>query len=197
MDTVLRELRYPTLVFGRALVLIVIVWFVIACVRLRRMEARRASVLSVAEALLAASLAAIFAFTIVQVRVLLPGERADATVANLIPVIPIVQGLASFEADITAFNALGNVLLFVPLGAALVWRFELRTLHVVVIALVGSIAIEGFQAVAALGRSVDIDDVLLNVCGALVGALVMRFLLGHVAAMSIDPFPVSTTTTPS
>jgi glycopeptide antibiotics resistance protein len=197
MDTVLRELRYPTLVFGRALVLIVIVWFVIACVRLRRMEARRAIVLSVAEALLAASLAAIFAFTIVQVRVLLPGERADATVANLIPVIPIVQGLASFEADITAFNALGNVLLFVPLGAALVWRFELRTLHVVVIALVGSIAIEGFQAVAALGRSVDIDDVLLNVFGALVGALVMRFLLGHVAAMSIDPFPVSTTTTPS
>ena len=75
MDTVLRELRYPTLVFGRALVLIVIVWFVIACVRLRRMEARRAIVLSVAEALLAASLAAIFAFTIVQVRVLLPGEK--------------------------------------------------------------------------------------------------------------------------
>ncbi len=75
MDTVLRELRYPTLVFGRALILIVIVWFVIACVRLRRMETRRAVVLSFAEALLAASLAAIYAFTIVQVRILFPGER--------------------------------------------------------------------------------------------------------------------------
>ena len=187
MDTVLRELRYPTLVFGRALILIVIVWFVIACVRLRRMETRRAVVLSFAEALLAASLAAIYAFTIVQTRILFPGERPDEMVANLIPVIPVVQGLVSAEADITAFNALGNVVLFVPLGAALVWRFGLSPTLVVAIAFVGSIAIESFQAVAAMGRSVDINDVLLNASGATIGALVMRSLLGRLDVLRIDP----------
>jgi hypothetical protein len=67
MDTVLRELRYPTLVFGQALVVIAVVWFVITSVRVRRMDPRRAIVLSLSEALLAASLAAIWAFTIVRV----------------------------------------------------------------------------------------------------------------------------------
>ncbi len=187
MDTVLRELRYPTLVFTEALTLIVIVWFVIACVRLRRMETRRAVVLSFAEALLAASLAAIYAFTILQTRILFPGERPDEMVANLIPVIPIVQGLVSAEADITAFNALGNIVLFVPLGAALVWRFGLSPTLVVAIASVGSVAIESFQAVAAMGRSVDINDVLLNASGAAIGALVMRSLLGRLEVLRISP----------
>ena len=194
MDTVLRELRHPTLVFTQALILIVIVSFVIACVRMRRMEARRAVVLSVAEALLAASHAAIYAFTIVQVRILFPGESADPMVANLIPIVPILQGLGSSEADITAFNAVGNVLLFAPIGAALVWRFGLRTAHVVAIALVGSVAIELFQAVTALGRSVDIDDVLLNAGGAFVGAVAMRWILGRGRGLRIDMSPPPATT---
>ena len=77
MDTVLRELRYPTLVFAEALLVIAVVWVVIGLLRLRRMAARRAVVLSVAEATLAASLAAIYAFTIIPTRIPLPGRQAD------------------------------------------------------------------------------------------------------------------------
>lgn len=114
----------------------------------------------------------------------------------MIPILPILQGLTSSEADITTFNAVGNLLLYVPLGAALVWRFGLSASRGVAIALALSIAVESAQAVA-LGRSFDVDDVLLDTVGALVGALVMRFALARIAALRIDPLPRPPVTTPS
>lgn len=187
METVLRELRYPTFLFGRALVVIAVVWIVIAVVRARRMDARDAIKISVAEAFLVASLAAIWCFTIVQTRIPMAGDYQPPLVPNWVPIVPILQGLASQEADITAFNVVGNIGLFIPLGAALVWRLGLDVKVVLTIALIGSVAIEALQYTSGLGRSVDINDVLLNGLGAVLGAFGMSLILSNAPDLKLLP----------
>jgi glycopeptide antibiotics resistance protein len=62
-----------------------------------------------------------------------------------------------------------NVLLFVPLGMMLALRTRsLR--HTLAVAALTSLAIEVAQALLPLGRTSNVDDVLLNVLGAAVGA---------------------------
>jgi len=78
-------------------------------------------------------------------------------------------------------NVLGNVILFVPVGwlLALLARRSLVTPLLVGCGL--SVAIELVQAVVF--RSPDIDDVILNTVGTLLGALVASALRGACSAM--------------
>jgi glycopeptide antibiotics resistance protein len=177
METVFHELRYPISVLERALIVIAVVWMVVAILRSQRMDTREAIKISVAEALLVASVAAIWCFTILQVGIPMAGDVQAPLMPNWVPLIPLIEGLTSQEVDITAFDVAGNICLFIPLGAALVWRFHFDVKRTLAIALVGSIAIEAFQYTSGLGRSVDVDDVLLNGLGAVIGALSMSWVL--------------------
>ena len=108
---------------------------------------------------------------------------------NWIPFVPIIQGLASQEANITAFNVVGNVALFVPLGAALVWRFGLDLRRVLAIALVASVVVEAIQYTSGIGRSVDINDVVLNTAGGVIGAVCMSWVLSRAPDLKVVPAP--------
>ncbi len=73
---------------------------------------------------------------------------------------------------------LANIALFAPLGAAAAWR-GYRFLRTFVLALVISVAAEALQYFGDQGRIAQIDDVLLNVLGALCGWI--AFAVGRVA----------------
>ena len=90
------------------------------------------------------------------------------------------------------FNVIGNIALFVPLGWLLALIVRRRRLLVAAIAGFGlSAAIEVVQSL--IGRVADIDDVILNGSGAVIGAGVailiraMRDRAAAAAGMSEEP----------
>ncbi len=189
METVLRELKYPIALFGQALIVIVVAWTVIAVVRTRRQTIQAATTISVVEALLAAGVVAIVAFTIVPLRIPMADQYQPPPGINWEPVVPVLQGLLSQEGDIAAFNAIGNLALYVPLGAAVTWRLGMSRRNVLVLALLVSVAIEAWQVVAPDQRSADVNDVLLNVIGALGGAVGMSLVLRLAPGLAIRAQP--------
>ncbi len=106
----------------------------------------------------------------VTVEPLMAGEAA--TGVNLVPFRTIVQ-LA--PTSLARRNIAGNVVLFVPVGFAFGWAFRRRR-HGFAAALAAALGlsatIEALQWVLPVGRVVDVDDVILNVVGAAVGATV-------------------------
>ena len=72
---------------------------------------------------------------------------------------------------IAVANLLGNIVLFVPVGFVAVTLVRLRVAHALLLAAGTSAAIEFVQYMTHRG-SADVDDVLLNALGTLVGAAV-------------------------
>ncbi len=90
-----------------------------------------------------------------------------------------------FGANSTPYEPVSNVLLFVPLGilvAALGWRW----FAVLGLGLAISLCIEATQYLLNIGRTADVNDVIENTLGTLVGWLVVvilsRLTLRHRAA---------------
>jgi glycopeptide antibiotics resistance protein len=75
-------------------------------------------------------------------------------------------------------EVIGNLVLFMPLGALLPFIVPRLTAwwRVALIAFVISFALETTQYVANVGRSADVDDAILNALGAIVGWLGWRSL---------------------
>lgn len=74
-------------------------------------------------------------------------------------------------------EAIGNIILFAPVGTvlSLLTRVALRS---VTVATFLSVCIESLQFILASGRYADVDDVLLNALGAAIGvSLVATFLM--------------------
>ena len=92
---------------------------------------------------------------------------------NLIPFASIGNYLGG-PAGVRRFafaNLAGNILAFVPLGAYLTFlRRRARSWTNLLIVAAVSVAVEILQWVLAVGAS-DIDDVILNVVGGLIGVL--------------------------
>jgi len=88
---------------------------------------------------------------------------------NLVPFQEIRRGLES-HGGAPEINLVGNVVLFVPVGALVAWLARRgRVLVGLAFGMLFSVAIELTQF--GLGRVADIDDVILNTTGALVGAV--------------------------
>ena len=99
----------------------------------------------------------------------LRGSSTPTGRVNLVPGASILE-LYSDDYRNAVENVVGNVLLFVPLGFLAIIVTRWRVAQVTLGAAVFSTCIEVTQL--ALGdRWVDIDDVLLNTAGALMGAL--------------------------
>ena len=77
------------------------------------------------------------------------------------------------------FNVIGNVCVFMPLGVFLPKLFERcrRLLAVLVLSLELSLAIEIVQLVTKIG-SFDVDDLLLNTIGGILGYFVYKIFAG-------------------
>lgn len=94
---------------------------------------------------------------------------------NLIPFASIRMQLQHWGEAWAIKNLVGNALAFVPFGFLLPQAYgRLRRLWKVLLISLGSIcAIEAFQYVTLLGAC-DIDDLMLNLLGCLVGYLAFR-----------------------
>ena len=122
----------------------------------------------------------IYCFVLVYVLFLSRGTRDGYTFAeymrrftNFIPFKTIVEYVKRYidgYRNLSVLNLLGNLALFVPMGMALpclsrklnrFWKVTLTVLGMVV-------AVELVQGLLRVG-SIDIDDVIFNVVGAMVG----------------------------
>lgn len=104
--------------------------------------------------------------------------------ANLIP-------FRTFSADPWSLMILmGNLIMFFPIGfcATLLWRGSTWR-RALVIGLLTTFFIEIWQLV--IGRAFDVDDLLLNTLGVLLGHLLCQ-LLRRLAPRSINSFQVQT-----
>jgi glycopeptide antibiotics resistance protein len=72
-------------------------------------------------------------------------------------------------------NVLGNILLFIPFGFFVSYIVSSKKpFYIIIITLLTSIAIEGTQIL--IGRTFDVDDVLLNLVGGFLGYLIFLVL---------------------
>ena len=89
---------------------------------------------------------------------------------NLTPFQEIRRALDN-RGGATSINLVGNVIMFVPVGALVAWISRRgRVLAATSVGLLLSVAIEATQL--SLGRVGDIDDVILNTAGAFLGGLI-------------------------
>ena len=74
-------------------------------------------------------------------------------------------------------NVIGNMIIFIPYGFFVSYFLKLdRTKLVIFLSLVTSITIEITQLI--IGRVFDVDDILLNVLGGIVGYLLYKLIKG-------------------
>ena len=91
--------------------------------------------------------------------------------ANLIPFKEILR--YDFGSNLFYRNIFGNLLLFLPYGLYITHYLDLkRPLSVMGYAFVISLSIELIQSI--IGRVFDVDDIILNVLGALLGYFIYR-----------------------
>jgi VanZ family protein len=155
----MRGLRASFAQFGRSL-LVAGGLGIAAATRIRRRLADSPLSLQIA---LGVSLAGIFAITLVPARG--PNEL------QLVPLIRIVRGFTPPLDPAVVTNAIGNIVLFLPLGAVLC-LLGLRRRTIVLTAFCLSAAIETTQLFIP-GRTTSSDDVLCNTLGAAVGLLLV------------------------
>ena len=118
--------------------------------------------ITAARVLLGGAVLAVLAVTLV--------GGAGGTGVNLAPGAGIRAGFDNVNGELGLVNVLGNVAMFVPVGFLVPLATSLRFLGGVAACGILSVAVEVLQLAA--GRSLDIDDVLLNTSGGAVGAAV-------------------------
>ena len=92
---------------------------------------------------------------------------------NLVPFKEIFRYEITSEAFLK--QVVGNILLFVPLGYFVTYYCNIKSIvGITIISLLSSTTIEIVQRF--IGRSVDIDDVILNVFGGIIGYLLFKGL---------------------
>jgi glycopeptide antibiotics resistance protein len=98
---------------------------------------------------------------------------------NLIPFASIAQYAFSHSpgtARVAFANVVGNILIFIPLGVYASWLRPRAAAWLTILKVASvSVAVEIIQGVFAVGAS-DIDDVILNCVGGLIGILAFRLL---------------------
>lgn len=99
---------------------------------------------------------------------------------NLIPFYSIMEYVSISSANIRAFafgNVVGNIVIFIPLGAyLLLFKNDKRVITNLLFIFIVSLLVEIIQGILGIGAS-DIDDIILNCLGGLIGILGYKFLL--------------------
>jgi len=110
---------------------------------------------------------------LIEITVWRGGERIDARAFKYVPLETTIGtlsgGLWSF-----VYHLLGNLIWFVPLGVLLGLRRRSSVLSALLVGAALSAAIEAAQYLRQSGVS-DIDDVLVNALGTLIGTLLARW----------------------
>ena len=92
---------------------------------------------------------------------------------NFIPFKEITR--YSLTSSLFYKNVIGNMLLFVPFGYFVNCYLENKKLYInLIISFITSISIEVIQM--NIDRSFDIDDIILNISGGIIGFIIYKFL---------------------
>ena len=107
-------------------------------------------------------------------------EDGIRTATNQIRLIPFNTVFESLSGDKTLkflmVNYLGNILLFIPIGLILSAIFKrLTIIRIVLISLLITVAVELSQNLLGRGYA-DIDDIMMNVLGAFIGAVIFSLI---------------------
>ena len=87
---------------------------------------------------------------------------------NLIPFTEILR--YKFGSQLFIYNVLGNIFIFIPFGLIIAEYIRPKTISIpLVISLIVSTTVEFVQL--NIGRSFDIDDIILNIIGSIIGYL--------------------------
>jgi hypothetical protein len=95
-----------------------------------------------------------------------------------------------FDGAGSTIDAVLNTFVFVPLGLLLVLA-GVRLRAVLLVALASTLTIETTQYVTDLGRTADINDIITNTAGALLGGVLMLGLRRIVPALATPRLPRS------
>ena len=99
---------------------------------------------------------------------------------NLIPFHNIMQYISGGSDTLRRFafgNVVGNIVIFIPLGIYLpLFKKDKRVLVNLLFIFIVSLFVEIIQGLLGIGVS-DIDDIILNCLGGLIGILGYKFLL--------------------
>ena len=130
------------------------------------------------------ALGAFLLFTLGLLALALEGEYADPAVMlrralsridtgegiNLVPLRTIRGFFRNFQPDIFMINIVGNIAMFLPwgFGMALLWEKNRKTKRIILYSLALPLFIETAQLF--IGRTVDVDDLILNFAGGCLGA---------------------------
>lgn len=122
----------------------------------------------------------IFILSRVSIVDLFNNQRSLHRSINLIPFYSIKEYIFSNSASIKSFafaNVGGNIEIFIPLGAYLsLFRANKKVITNLIFIFIVSLLIETIQGLFGIGAS-DIDDIILNSVGGLIGILGYKFLL--------------------
>lgn len=98
---------------------------------------------------------------------------------NIVPFRTIIRFLyRSYDLKVILINIVGNIAAFVPMGFLLPISFSKLNglLRVLLVVLLATLSIEIYQYIKGVGVS-DIDDVLLNVLGGIMGYFIMKIVV--------------------
>ncbi|KYH29180.1 VanZ family protein [Clostridium colicanis] len=98
---------------------------------------------------------------------------------NIIPFYSIIEYIHGSSPNIKAFafgNVVGNIVIFIPLGTYLpLFKNDKRLIANWLVIFIVSLFVEIIQGLLGIGAS-DIDDIILNCSGGLIGILGYKFL---------------------
>ncbi|MHB8072809.1 VanZ family protein [Desulfosporosinus fructosivorans] len=105
------------------------------------------------------------------------GGSRRYNLAPLKTIVGYIKNYESFGVSILLINLVGNIVAFMPMGflLPLVFKRTKRLTLIIPIALLTSITAEVCQYIFNVG-GLDIDDVLLNTIGGVLGYLIYKFV---------------------
>jgi glycopeptide antibiotics resistance protein len=107
-------------------------------------------------------------------------QRTLSRSINLIPFHSIMEYISGGSANIRKFafsNVVGNIEIFIPLGVYLsLLKKDIRVITNLLFIFLVSLFVEVIQGLLGIGAA-DIDDIILNCLGGLIGILGYKFLL--------------------
>lgn len=106
-------------------------------------------------------------------QLLINTEVSSSSGFNLVPFKEITR--YTFGSNLFKINVIGNIVIFVPLGCILTAYLKPKNIiPVIVSSIIISSTVELVQL--GIGRTFDVDDIILNLAGAIIGYLLFTVL---------------------